>query len=263
MSVWSSATNPDGYCPLMRTRSGIIGVVILSLLAACASSGDADELSDEEQEFVDAWAVALQDDDEGLPVEPADAECMATALMAEIGTEPFDDAGVTPDDIAPEDTVGEIVGGGVISTEQADTILDGWDECVDMAATMGGSAADEFELDEDGATCIADGLEEDDLLRDLLRPVFTEDSDDPDEATLTALLELVEACGGPSLVDSIATELASGGLLTDEQARCVAETLFDDLGYAGLANPDAEDEVTAALGSAAEACGVDPSAFAG
>ena len=92
----------------------------------------------------------------------------------------------------------------MISTEQADTILDGWSECVDVAAVMSESATEEFDLGEDGASCIADGLEEDDLLRDLLRPVFTEDSDDPDEATLTALLELVEACGGPSLVDSIA-----------------------------------------------------------
>ena len=188
---------------------------------------------------------------------------MATALMAEIGTEPFDDAGVAPDDIDPEDTVGELLGTGVITTEQADTIIDGWSECVDVAAVMSESATEEFDLGEDGASCIADGLEEDDLLRDLLRPVFTEGSDDPDEATLTALLELVETCGGPSLVDSIASDLASGGLMTEEQAQCVAEALFEDLGYAGLANPEEEAEVTAALVAAAEACGVDPSAFGG
>ena len=247
----------------MRTRAGIIGVVVLSVLAACASSGDSEDASDQEQEFVDAWAVALQDEEEGLPVDPDEAECMATALMDEIGTEPFDDAEVAPDDIDPEDTVGELLGTGVITTEQADTIIDGWSECVDVAAVMSESATEEFDLGEDGASCIADGLEEDDLLRDLLRPVFTEGSDDPDEATLTALLELVETCGGPSLVDSIVSDLASGGLMTEEQAQCVAEALFEDLGYAGLANPEEEAEVTAALVAAAEACGVDPSAFGG
>ena len=128
-------------------------------MAACGSSDDSEDASDEEQEFVDAWAVALRDEEEGLPVDAAEAECLATALMAEIGTEPFDDAEVAPDDIDPEDTVGELVGAGVVSTEQADTILDEWSECIDLAAVMSESATEEFDLGEDGDTCIADGLE--------------------------------------------------------------------------------------------------------
>ena len=140
--------------------------------------------------------MALRDEEEGLPVDAAEAECMAAALMAEIGTEPFDDAEVAPDDIDPEDDRRRAARHrGVTTSRRTRSSTAGR-----SASTGGGHqrvGTEEFDLGEDGASCIADGLEEDDLLRDLLRPVVTEDSDDPDEATLTALLELVETCGGP------------------------------------------------------------------
>src|SRR5688500_18334551 len=148
----------------MRARRcfTVLSVLVLGL-AACGDDGSdgaggsaGADLTSEEQEFADAWSLTLQDEENGFGVPAADADCMGTAIMAELGTEPFDDAGVTPADIDSDgedadNSPGEVLGDGVISDAQADAILDVWDDdCASLPELLAESARNEFELDDDG-----------------------------------------------------------------------------------------------------------------
>lgn len=259
-------------------------------MGACASSADEGggdggggdvELSDDAQALADAWSETLQDDEDGFGVEAADADCMGEAIMAELGMAPFEEAGVTASDIGGGDdnnSPGELLGDGVVTTEQADLIIDAWEaDCIDVNELLSTSAGEEFGLDAEGQACFADGLAEDDLARGLLRPSFTSGTDDPDEAILTDVLAIIETCSGGEvspLVTSIAESLAADGVMTDEQAACIAQAVVDDLGAARLteltadgdfedADPAVQQEITGALLDAAGACDVPLSAFGG
>ena len=259
-------------------------------LAACGDSddggaeggGDAGgaELTSAEQEFADAWSTALQDDEDGFGVGADDADCMGAAIMAELGTGPFDDADITPEDLGEDDSgvnsPGEVLGKGTISVEQADAILDVWDEeCADLAEVLSASGAGDFELDPEGLACFEDGLREGDLARNLLRPAFTSDDDSPDEESLGMIVTLLESCGdgeGSPIVDSIANELSADGTMSEEDARCIAQAVVDEIGIERLteltaggsfddADPAAQQEITGALLTAAGACDVPIDAF--
>jgi hypothetical protein len=253
---------------------------MVAVLSACGSSGESDDddasdagsdgLSAEEQAFVDAWSASLQDSEEGFSVErPADADCMAEAMMAEVGIEPFEDAGVTPDDIGTDAAPGELLGDGVISDEQADAILMTWSEdCTDLAALMGDAAASEFGADAEGAQCLSEGLETEGLIVDLLRPSFTQESDEPDPTTQATFFELFDECG--VLVVSLANGLSADGSMTEAQAMCVAQAVVDEVGAAPLiemSDDDASEADEQALNQAwlqaALSCGVDASSFGG
>jgi hypothetical protein len=202
--------------------------------------------------------------------------------MAELGTDPFANADVTPADINEDEesnSPGELVGEGVISDEQADAILKVWeDDCVDVAELITRGASSEFELDADGEKCFEDGLAEGNLARDLMRSAFTSGDDTPEESTLTGLVTLIDTCSGgaqgDSVVSSIAAELSADGTLTPEQGECVAQALVDDLGLERIlevtgggdfedAEPADQQEFAAALLDAAGACDVPLSALGG
>ncbi len=274
--------------PLRGARLVLL-VAACVLAAACGgdddagSGGDGDGgggLSAEEQELADAWSLTLQDEDDGFAVGQDDADCMGAAIMLEVGVEPFEEADVTADDIGDDEgqnSPGEVLGAGVISEAQADAVLDAWEECVDLAQMLAESASTEFDLDEDGVACFADGLGEGELARDVLRPSFTSDSDDPPEEALGSIVALLDSCGdgeGGLLVDSIAEELAADGSMCEDVAGCFAQAVYDDLGFDRLAelsasgdfedaDPEAQSEITGALIAAAGACDVPVSAFGG
>lgn len=268
----------------MRMRRSLLSLAALVLVVAgCSDDGGGGGLSAEEQEFADAWSVTLQDVEDGFAVPEEDADCMGAAIMSELGTGPFDDAEVTPDDIGDAEDAnspGELLGDGVISDAQADAILDVWeDDCVDLPQVLGESAATEFELDEEGVTCFVDGLEEGGLARDVLRSSFTSGSDEPPEESLSDLLNLLQSCGqtegeGGFIVDSIAESFAAGGNLDEEQSQCVAESVVDAIGIDRLTElfsgggiedlpPESQQEFTEAVLGAAEECDVPLSALGG
>src|SRR5687768_9949354 len=128
--------------------------------AGCADEaepdGVADEggLSTEEQEYADAFAATLEDDAGGFGVTSEQASCMAEALVAEVGAEPFVEADVRPDDIEPgpgSSSPGALLGDDVVSREQADAVLDVWaDDCVDLVEMLVASAGSDLELDDEG-----------------------------------------------------------------------------------------------------------------
>jgi hypothetical protein len=267
-------------------RLAVASVLVLGVVACANEGDDAGEdgprgLTAEEQDFADAWSTTLQDEEDGFAVPAADADCMGAAIMAELGTKPFEDADVTVAEIGDDsgaNSPGEVLGEGVISDEQADAILDSWDEdCVDLAEVLADSAGSDFDLDPEGLACFADGLGEGDLARNLLRPSFTSSSDDPGEEALGQIIGILDACGdgeGGVLVDSIADELAADGSMTEEDAQCIAQGVLDDLGVDRLteltasgsfedADPEAQQEITGSLLTAAAECDVPVSAFGG
>ena len=264
-----------------RSRSLAFAVTLVVAAAACGDDGDDGdaggevELTSEEHAYADAWASVLADDEEGFAVSADDAECMAAAMMAEIGTEPFQEADVAPEDIEAteeNDSPGEVLGAGVVSDAQADAILDRWAGCTDIAATLADAAVGEFDLDEQGRTCVADGLREDDLAREGLKPSFTSDNDEPPAEVLSALVELVDQCAGAEgqsvVIDGIAESLMADGSLDEEQATCLAEAMVDSIGLDRLielgagggeleaADPETQQEVTRAILDASEACDI-------
>ena len=249
--------------------------------------GDGDEAPEEEhtaeeQALADAWASTLQDDDDGFGLGREDAQCMADALMVELGAAPFEDAGVTPDDIDPDDdesnSPGEVLGDGVVSEAQAEAVLDAWqDDCIDLAEMMAASAAPEFDLDDEGEACVADAFaDEEDLVRAALLPSFTQADDTPDEDTITELFAVVDECSGgggsDAIMESIVSSLMEDGTFTEEQARCLGAAVVEELGMDRLmelgaggsfedAPPEAQQQVVSAMLEAARACDVPLSAF--
>lgn len=281
----------------MRSRSSVVAALVaLPLLAGACSSDDDNAgggpagLSPEAQAYADAWARTLTDDD-GFGVRQADADCMAEAMMAELGVEVFREHDVEPADIKPgddaedgddsdNDSPGELLGAGVISEQQTEVILDGWDACIDLATLLAEGLADELDLDEDGQACLTERLGDGDLVRESLEPSFTSGDDEPPPEVLAELIQLFSECaesadGVNPVIASIADELAADGTLTAEQAQCVAQAMVDEIGLERLmelgaedldfddADPAVQQEMAQAVVAAAGTCGVPLSELSG
>jgi hypothetical protein len=255
-----------------------------TLLVACGDdddSGDGGDRSELEQAHVDAWLVNLTESDEGLQADEDDARCMAEAIVDEVGTAPFEEADVTPEEIEGGDSPGQLAGDGAISEDQARAVIDAWDGCGDVARLFAVSGASDFGLDDDGVDCLAERLDGSDAFDAILVASFTSASGEPQDAPAVAeFLEIIEACsGGESgpgvLQDSIADSLAEDGTLTGEQAQCLAASVIDAVGQERLlelsmesgdfesAPAEVQQEMAEALVAAAGDCDVPISALGG
>ena len=245
------------------------------ILAACGSDASGKELSSEEQAYADAFAKDLADEDDGIGVSGDEADCMATAIMAELGVGPFEKADVDPEDLAGDDTPGQLLGEGAITKAEATAIFEAWNDCADIAAAFAAGAKDQFDADADSVGCLEAGLRKGNTLRDYMVASFTSgDEPDPSKPPLADLISLVVDCtsdsetgAGGALVDSIAESLAAGSELTAEQARCMAQSIVDIVGTEALiaggasgdfsgASPELQQQVVAAVTTAAESCDV-------
>lgn len=263
-------------------RTTAIALFALFAVAGAACGGDGEAgLSKEEQAYADAFAEDLADSTDGLGVSPKQGDCMGAAIMEELGTEPFEEAEVTPKDLAGSDTPGQLLGEGTVSTEQAEAIYDAWGDCADLTAVFADSIAAEYEGDAAARTCLSEGLAEDDLMREFMVESFTS-GEEPDPATspLKDLVTLITRCtasgdgSGGALVDSIAQSLAEGGTLTDDEAQCLAQSIVDTVGaeelLAGVADgdfsqatPEMQQAIVQSITGAAAACNVPLSKLGG
>ncbi|MET0728462.1 MAG: hypothetical protein ABWZ76_09235 [Acidimicrobiales bacterium] len=263
--------------------------LVAALAAACGGDDDA-QLTEDEQAFADELSASLSDED-GSSYSDVEADCVAETIMGEIGEEPFDEAGVTPEDIAdaPEDadSPGMILGAGAITSAQADAILDGWSECSDIESTFVAGIGEEIDVDEDAQACAEDDLRDQGLIVDGYKQILTEEVNDPSAETVSEILSVLDECGvdttglvadgdatsGSALVDAIAASLASSGELTEDQAQCLAQEIVDEVGeeelLAGAASgdfsqapPELQTAVTDAIVNAAATCDVPASALA-
>lgn len=264
-------------------------IVLIALLAvggaACGGSDGGDpstaKLTKEEQAYADVLASELADDTDGLGVSAEQSECMGHVIMAELGTEPFEDAEVKPEDLAGEETPGQLLGEGTVSEEQAGDIYDAWGECGDLVAVFAELTAEEYEADAAAQTCIEKGLKKDDLMRAFMVESFVSGEEpDPGQAPLREIVKLISECtasgdgSGGALVDSIAQSLAEGGTLTDEESQCLAQSIVDTVGaeelLAGVADgdfskatPEMQQAIVQSITGAAAACNVPLSKLGG
>jgi len=274
---------------MRRNRALLVLLALTALVAAACSSGDDDadageggstttekvELTDEEQAFADAFAVDFSNADDGLGVTAEDGDCLATVLMAELGTEPFDDADITPEDLGGDESPGQLLGEGAITEEQADAIYTGWEDCVDLNAAFAESFQKEYEADDATGECFRTGLAEGDLMRAYMIASFTSGEElDSTQPPLKDIVALIGTCtatdtGGSAtvLVDSIAQSLTANGAITAEEAQCLAQSIVDTVGADQLlqgaadgdlanASPEVQQAVVAAITTAAAACNV-------
>lgn len=271
----------------MHLRSILRPLAVFALLIGAACGGDGDEsgggggggedagLSADEQAFADAWASGLSDDDDGFSASAGEGACMGEAIMAELGLDPFEEAGITPADVEDEsESPGELLGAGVISDEQANSILDTWEDCVDLSTLFAESVVDDFDLDAEAVACVADGLDADDLARGVFLSSFVSDDPEPDADVIGRFLAVIDDCStsddgeGGFLVDGIAESIQEDSDLTEAQARCVAQEMveiigldrFIELGAQDLdfddADPALQQEIAGAVLEAAGTCDV-------
>ncbi len=190
-----------------RRRLATVLVAPVVALAACragssaSSSGDTDptgapgELTGAERELADAFAGEFADEEDGLGVTTEEGACMARVLMAELGADPFEEAGVTAEDLGGGETPGQLLGEGAISGAQADAIYTGWEACADLVSAFADSFQAGYEADDATRVCFQTGLEEDDLLRAYLIASFTRDEElDPSQPPVSDVISLIATC---------------------------------------------------------------------
>jgi hypothetical protein len=260
---------------MRRTTAAVVSLFLLAGLTAACSSDD-EGLSDEEQEYADAFAEDMTEDEDGFGVTDDESACMAESVMAELGVEPFEEADVEPADLRGDETPGQLLGEGAVSDDQADTIAEEWEDCADLPASLAASLASEGDLDDDATQCIEEGMAEGDIVHDFVTGSFTSaEEPSPEDPAFGAILDLLTECttdedgSGGVLVDSIAESLAAGGAIPPDQAQCVAQSVVDAVGEETILqqgdepSPEAQAALQQALLDAGQECGVDPAVLGG
>lgn len=259
----------------MRRSSRAAVLLALAALVVAACSDD-EGLSKEEQEYADVISADMTNDEEGMDVTEEEADCMAEAVMGELGAEPFKENDVEPKDLEGDETPGQLLGEGVVSDDQATTIADAWGECSDLPKALSASLTESMELEDEAAQCVEEGLGDGDIVRDYLKAFFTNESEpSPSDPGFAALLDLVTECtagedgSGGLIVDGIAESLAASGAVSEEQAQCVAQSIVDEIGADVIMEastdptPELEAQMNQAVLTAAEGCGVTPEQLGG
>jgi hypothetical protein len=257
----------------------LLSVVSLGL-AACGgddgegASTDGAQLTAAEQRYADALAADLQDDEDGFGVTASEAACMGDAILEVLGTAPFEEAGIEPDDFSGDESPGELLGTGTVSDADASSIADAWEDCTDLALAFATAASSDFDLDDEGIDCFADGLRGSDALTSIVEQTFTSAEEDPGGEVLTEIVGLVQECSvgeggeGGLLVQSIADSIQQDSGLSRDDATCIAQHAVDSIGADRLvelssgtddfedAPAEVQNEMAEAIVDAAAACGV-------
>jgi hypothetical protein len=249
-------------------------LVPLALAVGMGACGGGDKgLSAAEQRYADAFARDLADGDDGLTFDDEGGRCVGEAIMHELGTKPFLDAKVQPDDLSGDETPGQLLGSNKVTDAQAEAIVTKWNGCVDLPKAFAKQAATQFGLDAHGVTCFEGQLRKSKVLDDYLLVSFTSAEGADLQSVLERIVKLVQQCSatkgsGGVLVDSIAASLAQSDGLDATQARCVAQHLVDEVGADQLvslgqggtlaaAPKEVQQRFAGAIVGAAQACGVD------
>lgn len=153
------------------------------LLAACGSDGGSGADSAVGQALVDEL---MSDSDSPLTGEE-EARCMAGDIVDNIGEDRLADLGVTADSVAAIEDVD-------FSDDEQETVIDALFDCVDVRAAMAEEMAVDF--GEEGATCLADNLDED-LLREAMGTGFADADAEPSEGFLQGMLDVAAECDLP------------------------------------------------------------------
>lgn len=235
------------------------------LLGACADEGE-DSLSTteedgggESEEYVDAVAASLREDEEGPTLDEEQAACLATGMVDVIGVDALREAGISPQELADAESFTDLdVEVADDATERmTDTFVDC--ELVELLeGVMTDSFVEEFGADvtPDATACLADGMD-DQAVAEAFAAGFVEGS----EEQIAALVgSSVGAC--PEVASLIILSEAPGELSPEGEA-CVRDFVEanPELVSEAFASAEGDSTETQRLGvQLATAC---PEAFAG
>ena len=161
-------------------------VALMLIAAACGDDDDSGSTDISDDPLAMALADSVVEEDSPFATQE-DANCFASEVVGEIGTDRLNELGVT------EDNIGEIE--DIDFTEgEIDIIVDAMSDCVDLTAAL----AAEFDADFGavGAECLAEGLG-DDLLSDLMKSSFTGEEVELPVEFFQQFLDLAAECDLP------------------------------------------------------------------
>jgi hypothetical protein len=170
-----------------------VAAVSVMVLGACGGDDDDDGAasSGEGEEYVEAVAASMRDDE--VPMDAERANCAATAIVDVVGVDTLEDAGISPEELGDADNLQSL------DVEVPDDITDrlgaAFDEC-GFADTIKDALVNGFtgefgsDLSAEATACLRDNLD-DEAVTDALAATFVDGSD---EHMQEPLLSAVAAC---------------------------------------------------------------------
>lgn len=168
----------------------LFAALMLFLLAtACGDDSDGggggdagDELSDADQEYVDAAMETY--DSETDPFTEDEARCVAESVVRPLGADRLQELGVTPDDFRGDT---EALPDG-LDDDEANEVVDGIDGCINLSDLFMQELTADQSLSEESTKCLRDAFD-DDFVRRIVVTMLTEGEDAlQDDEDLTAEL---------------------------------------------------------------------------
>lgn len=158
----------------MRKLTSIALSSMLFLAAACGDDdgGSGSDLSSEEQEYVDA-AMAQFDPEQAEPLTEEEARCVVSSMVSGLGVDRLEELGITPETFGSEDGAPFPEN---LTEAEANQVVDGFDECLDLGALFAESMAQDDTLDEETKECLADAFDAS-TVRRLFVTMLTEGED--------------------------------------------------------------------------------------
>lgn len=145
----------------------LITILLSSLLLVAAACGDDDGgdgdggLSSAEQKYVDA-AMAQFDPEEAEPLTEPEARCVVSSMVTSLGVDRLEELGITPETFGSEDGAPFPEN---LTEAEAEGVVDGFDECLDLGALFAESMAQDDTLDDETKQCLADAFDSDTVRR--------------------------------------------------------------------------------------------------
>jgi len=181
------------------TRIACAALAFALIASACGDSGGTeggDGFSAAEQALSEAIRDSILEDAEpGDPFGTQEATCIGDEAVKQFGIDGLLELGITTESPDP----GDAFDGA--TDEQVDTVIDVTLGCVDFAKAFVEAAAGG--ISEESAQCLGDGLENEGLLRPLVKAGFQDEefdlADDPDSAERFFAL-IVECLSAEELV---------------------------------------------------------------
>lgn len=233
------------------------------LLGACGDSGDDDTTAGDEggeaEEYADALAADMTEEEDGPPLDETQANCFAAGLVDLVGVDALSEAGISPADFAAADSFSDLDVDlpDDASAAVADTLV----EC-ELVEALEGVITDSFNeeagiaLTPEAAECLADELDEQ-AVAEAFAVSFVEGSGEQLQALIGSS---VGAC--PDVASEILLSQLPAGL-TPEAEACVRSFVADNaeaVGEAFSAGGEDSPETQQVGAQLAVAC---PDAFAG
>ena len=152
----------------MKSRIAVTTVTGVLLLTACGSGGSSTSGSD--QKYVDALVTGLQRDSSqgGTGFTDSENVCIAEGVVRIIGVKAFEDAGISPDDLAKSDQTKLPDVSDAKHEELRALLFDG--DCVDMVSTIAATfkSAASSVADDTKVNCLAKAVVNDESMQNYI-----------------------------------------------------------------------------------------------